>query len=80
MFSIDDVFQIVYCCWIAFELVFVYFFVVETKNLSLEETAILFDDDTIKEAVGAVVSEVRNDDFSEEKGSDTLNVESVEKV
>ncbi|KAF7792205.1 hypothetical protein EIP86_003238 [Pleurotus ostreatoroseus] len=73
-------YYIVYCCWIAFELVFVYFFVVETKNLSLEETAILFDDDTIKEALGAAVSEVRNDDFSEEKGSDTLNVESVEKV
>ena len=80
MFPIDDVFQIVYWCWIAFELVFVYFSVVETKNRSLEETAILFDDDIVKEALGAAVSEIRNDDFSEEKGSDTLNVESVEKV
>jgi hypothetical protein len=35
--------QIVYCCWIAFELVYCYVFVVETKGLSLEETAALFD-------------------------------------
>jgi len=35
--------QIVYCCWLAFELFFCYFFIVETKGLSLEETAALFD-------------------------------------
>lgn len=32
-----------YCCWIAFELGFCYFLVVETKGLTLEETAALFD-------------------------------------
>ncbi|KAF9036263.1 general substrate transporter [Panaeolus papilionaceus] len=37
---------LVYVFWIFFELVFCYFFVVETKNRSLEETAALFDGDT----------------------------------
>ncbi|GJE87134.1 hexose transporter [Phanerochaete sordida] len=36
-------YYIVYCVWLAFELVFVYFFLVETKNRTLEETAVLFD-------------------------------------
>ena len=32
-----------YVCWLAFEFVFLWFFIVETKNLTLEETAALFD-------------------------------------
>ncbi|KAG9037291.1 hypothetical protein FRB95_006234 [Tulasnella sp. JGI-2019a] len=36
-------YYIVYCAFLAFELVFMYFFIIETKNLSLEETAALFD-------------------------------------
>jgi len=36
-------YYIVYVCFIAFELVFCYFYVVETKNRTLEETAALFD-------------------------------------
>lgn len=35
--------QIVYCCWLLFETAYVYIFIVETKGLSLEETAALFD-------------------------------------
>ncbi|KAF8655614.1 hypothetical protein AX16_002996 [Volvariella volvacea WC 439] len=34
---------LVYLAWLAFETVFCYFFIVETKNRSLEETAALFD-------------------------------------
>lgn len=36
-------YYLVYVIWIAFEVVFCYFFIVETKGLSLEETAVLFD-------------------------------------
>ncbi|KAI5123250.1 hypothetical protein M0805_001339 [Coniferiporia weirii] len=41
-------YYIVYCCWIAFELVYCFLFIIETKNLTLEETSALFDG---KEAV-----------------------------
>jgi hypothetical protein len=33
----------VYCCWLVFELVYCFIFIVETKGLTLEETAALFD-------------------------------------
>lgn len=36
-------YYIVYICWLAFEGVYLYFFVTETRGLSLEETAALFD-------------------------------------
>ena len=32
-----------FCCWIAFELIYCYTFIIETKGLTLEETAVLFD-------------------------------------
>ena len=50
-----------YCCWLAFELVFLYLFIVETKNLSLEETAALFDGDDVKNAITGVATEVRDE-------------------
>ncbi|KAF8887530.1 hexose transporter [Infundibulicybe gibba] len=36
-------YYIVYVCWLAFEAVFLWFYVVETKNRTLEGTAALFD-------------------------------------
>ncbi|EPQ52118.1 hexose transporter [Gloeophyllum trabeum ATCC 11539] len=61
-------YYIVYVCWIAFEFVFLYFFVVETKNLTLEETAALFDGaEAAAEVAHAGATEVRED--ASEKGS-----------
>ena len=40
-----------YVCWIAFELVYCYLFVLETKNLTLEETAALFDGEEALERI-----------------------------
>jgi len=38
-------YYLVYVVWLIFEILFCYFFIIETKNLSLEETAALFDGD-----------------------------------
>ncbi|CEL56221.1 Lactose permease OS=Kluyveromyces lactis (strain ATCC 8585 / CBS 2359 / DSM 70799 / NBRC 1267 / NRRL Y-1140 / WM37) GN=LAC12 PE=3 SV=1 [Rhizoctonia solani AG-1 IB] len=38
-------YYLIYTVWLVFELVFIYFFAVETRNRSLEETAALFDGD-----------------------------------
>jgi len=41
-------YYLVYVVWLLFETAFCYFFIIETKNLSLEETAAIFDgDDTV---------------------------------
>lgn len=42
-----------YCCWLVFELAFVYIFIIETKGRSLEETAALFDGEQAEAAVVA---------------------------
>jgi len=67
-------YYIVYCCWLAFELVFVFFFIVETKNRSLEETAALFDGDEILEQItqAAHHNEVR-DDSTQENEKDSVS-------
>ncbi len=57
-------YYIVYCCWIAFELVFCYFFIVETKGLSLEETAALFDGEEATRAV-TTAHEIRHDEVDD---------------
>ncbi|KAH9899263.1 hexose transporter [Cubamyces lactineus] len=65
-------YYIVYCAWLAFELGFLYFFIVETKGRTLEETAALFDGEELtqlQQATAAVVSEVRHEDY-DEKSSD----------
>ncbi|ETW81156.1 MFS sugar transporter [Heterobasidion irregulare TC 32-1] len=36
-------YYLVYACWLAFEAVFVFVYIIETKNRTLEETAALFD-------------------------------------
>ena len=56
-----------YCCWIAFELVFCYLYIIETKGLTLEETAALFDGEEALERIehdanAQIALEVREDD------------------
>ncbi|CAK5274903.1 unnamed protein product [Mycena citricolor] len=43
MDSIDWKYYIVYCVWLVVEAVFLYFYLIETKSRTLEETAAIFD-------------------------------------
>ncbi|KAG6897286.1 hypothetical protein C0992_002826 [Termitomyces sp. T32_za158] len=70
--SIQWKYYVVYCCWLVFETIFLYFFVVETKNRTLEETAALFDGD---EAVDTIAG--HHAAVNDEKGS--VNEHSIEK-
>ncbi|KAJ7479501.1 general substrate transporter [Mycena latifolia] len=69
-------YYIVYCVWLAFEGVFLYFFVIETKNRTLEETAALFDGTRATEQIAdaaaehAGVTEIRVEDKASESGSE----------
>ncbi|KAG8902195.1 hypothetical protein FRB99_004777 [Tulasnella sp. 403] len=72
-------YYLVYCVWLGFELVFVWFFIVETKNRTLEETAALFDgDDKVAEIHARAVNEPHLGGHKgrtpsvEEKGSDDM--------
>ena len=40
-----------YVCWLAFEFVFLWFFLVETKNRTLEEAATVFDGEDALEKI-----------------------------
>ncbi|KAI0828601.1 general substrate transporter [Trametes gibbosa] len=64
-------YYIVYCAFLAFELGFLYFFVIETQNRTLEETAALFDGDELAHIAQAAqrATEVRHEDY-DEKSSD----------
>lgn len=68
-------YYIVYVCWIAFELVIVWKFFIETKNTPLEEIAKYFDGDSALvggEAATAKARHLAGDDdvpeVTEEKG------------
>jgi sugar porter (SP) family MFS transporter len=49
--KIDWKYYIVYCVWLVFEGIFLYFYVIETKNRTLEETAAIFDGDAATEQI-----------------------------
>ncbi|KAF9051359.1 hexose transporter [Panaeolus papilionaceus] len=49
-------YYIVYVVWLAFEAVFLWFFVIETKNRTLEETAALFDGEDAAEHIHATAA------------------------
>ncbi|OOQ81876.1 putative MFS sugar transporter [Penicillium brasilianum] len=46
---------LVYCCWLVFELVFIYFFFPETSGRTLEELSFLFEDKEKANEVAAAV-------------------------
>lgn len=67
--------QIVYCIWLVFETVVVYFFIVETKGKTLEETAALFDGtegviyDAAANATARIVMDLRQDEYVEKSST-----------
>ncbi|KAL0947440.1 hypothetical protein HGRIS_013548 [Hohenbuehelia grisea] len=78
-------YYLVYVCWIAFELVFLYFYVIETKNKTLEETAALFDGEEATEhihdaALGGVTEVREHDEKSSGSSEENVNVASLPKV
>jgi len=62
-------YYIVYVVWILFEAAFCYRYVIETKNLTLEETAALFDGD---EAVENITAATHGGAVHDEKGSESF--------
>ncbi|KAF5343419.1 hypothetical protein D9758_011830 [Tetrapyrgos nigripes] len=63
-------YYIVYCCWLAFETVFCYIYIVETKGLTLEETAALFDgEDAAKQIAAGVIDNHTDEKESASDGS-----------
>ncbi|KAF9500735.1 hexose transporter [Pleurotus eryngii] len=74
-------YYIVYCCWLAFEAVFLYFFIIETKNRSLEETAALFDGEEAAQNIHANPVHVQYDEKDEKSaGSSHEHIQSLPKV
>ncbi|THH11414.1 hypothetical protein EW145_g647 [Phellinidium pouzarii] len=73
-------YYIVYCCWIAFELIYCFLFIVETKNLTLEETSALFDGEDamekIEQQASALVGESSDIREVDEKDSQSSYVAS----
>lgn len=69
-------YYVVYCCWLICEAVFLWFFIIETKNLTLEETAALFDGATEQIVdTAAVQAGVTHDinDLEDEKSSGSFH-------
>ncbi|TCD62432.1 hypothetical protein EIP91_006893 [Steccherinum ochraceum] len=72
-------YYIVYCAWIAFELVYVYFFLVETKNRTLEETSVLFDgDDNVAKLQQHALNRANDGDAPPSPSNEKSSVQEVE--
>ncbi|KAK1252108.1 hypothetical protein MKX08_003295 [Trichoderma sp. CBMAI-0020] len=71
---------IVYCCWLAFEIAFVWFLFPETAGRTLEELTFLFEDKTLADrAVMAVEKAVHHEDMGA-KAIELGEVQQVEKA
>ncbi|KAJ5943463.1 hypothetical protein N7516_003631 [Penicillium verrucosum] len=64
---------LVYCCWLLFELVFIYFFFPETAGRTLEELSFMFEDKEKANEVSAAVHKQLDED--DEKKTATAHVE-----
>ncbi|KAI6777773.1 Sugar transporter [Emericellopsis cladophorae] len=73
----------IYCCWVLFELVFIYYFYVETKGPTLEEIAKVFDGPDAKVAaidLGKIKDDDQPQDIQDEKHVDQNATTEVSKV
>lgn len=69
-------YYIVYCIWLAFELIVVYFFYIETRNTPLEEMAAHFDG--ADAVIGGAAANEKSLQLAKEAGlSDTVRTASV---
>ncbi|KDQ15950.1 hypothetical protein BOTBODRAFT_130708 [Botryobasidium botryosum FD-172 SS1] len=50
-------YYLVYCCWLVFEFIFIYFFLWETRGRTLEQTAAIFDGEEYADSLRHVGSE-----------------------
>ncbi|KAA1472818.1 general substrate transporter [Dentipellis sp. KUC8613] len=75
-------YYLVYVCWLAFEAVFVFIFVIETKNRTLEETAALFDGAEQAEQIAQHAAEVAKASEEDEKAGsiEVVNAKSEDSI
>ncbi|EMD33795.1 hypothetical protein CERSUDRAFT_87123 [Gelatoporia subvermispora B] len=77
-------YYLVYVCWLAFEIVFIFLFLVETKNRTLEETAALFDGEATAERLAYTAAEhagvVASEEHSEREKASTEDITEVANV
>ncbi|KAH9835009.1 hexose transporter [Rhodofomes roseus] len=73
-------YYIFYCCWIAFEFVFLYFMLVETKNRTLEETAALFDHKDLAKEVAQAIEGPSDEGDNKEPVSEKASETAIEEV
>ncbi|KIM83444.1 hypothetical protein PILCRDRAFT_444032 [Piloderma croceum F 1598] len=62
-------YYLVYVAWLAVEVIFIYFFLVETRNRSLEECAVLFDGNSVMSQSAETVVERADKVQADEAGS-----------
>ncbi|KAF8839813.1 hexose transporter [Paxillus ammoniavirescens] len=65
-------YYLVYVCWLAFEFLFLWLFLVETKNRTLEETAALFDGEEAIQHIARQAEKTYKSDALLEKGPGSL--------
>ncbi|KAE8555895.1 hypothetical protein TMatcc_003193 [Talaromyces marneffei ATCC 18224] len=70
---------VVYCCWLAFEIIFIYLFFPETAGRTLEELSFLFEGkEKANEVANAAVTQIFKG-AEEKRTIDTAHVEVVDK-